>query len=143
MSNFIKFPPLPLLAHVGPMAVWGLGLLLFPSVVLLRCISCSFFAYHAMKFRHEEFVTSSLRNSLHINPARASYIFRSNFRAAAIDAGLPVQGASASLPLETDVWLVSSTSTTSTLYSGSDTSSADQIPARVIGGCPSTPDRST
>ena len=27
-SNFIKLPPLPLLAHVGPMAVWGLGLLL-------------------------------------------------------------------------------------------------------------------
>ena len=23
MSNFIKFPPLPLLAHVGPMAVWA------------------------------------------------------------------------------------------------------------------------
>ena len=23
MSNFIKLPPLPLLAHVGPMAVWG------------------------------------------------------------------------------------------------------------------------
>ena len=22
-SNFIKLPPLPLLAHVGPMAVWG------------------------------------------------------------------------------------------------------------------------
>ena len=23
ISNFIKLPPLPLLAHVGPMAVWG------------------------------------------------------------------------------------------------------------------------
>ena len=32
-SNFIKFPPLPLLAHVGPMAVWGLGLLLCGPVL--------------------------------------------------------------------------------------------------------------
>ena len=32
MSNFIKLPPFPLLAHVGPMAVWGpLGCCYFPA----------------------------------------------------------------------------------------------------------------
>ena len=34
-SNFIKLPPLPLLAHVGPMAVWGpLGCSYFACVIL-------------------------------------------------------------------------------------------------------------
>ena len=30
--NFIRFHPFPLLAHVGPLAVWGLGLLLFSEI---------------------------------------------------------------------------------------------------------------
>ena len=34
-SNFIKLPPLPLLAHVGPMAVWGLGLMLSRGVATM------------------------------------------------------------------------------------------------------------
>ena len=29
IPNFLKFPAFPLFPHVGPVAVWGLGLLLF------------------------------------------------------------------------------------------------------------------
>ena len=42
MITFIELPPFPLFPHVGPLAVWGLGLLLFLFGVF--CWGHDFFA---------------------------------------------------------------------------------------------------
>ena len=51
LSNLIKLPPFPLLAHVGPMAVWGpLGCCYFDRLSMLHIPSVT---QHAVRYQSQ------------------------------------------------------------------------------------------